>query len=226
MRGVGVTSQSVQGPVRAARLRRPSWRDPRLAVGVTLVLASVVLGVSVVSAANDTVPVFAADSTLVPGTPLTVDDLDVVQVRLAGSGDLYLPADRGLPDGAVAVRTVGAGEVVPRSAVGRADALAVRPVTVPVGGPLPADLDVGTLVDVWIAETDPAPGAPPATPEKALASVEVSAVDRESGGLTAVSGASVAVLLDDQGTTRVLGALANGHRVDLVPVPGPVPGRR
>jgi hypothetical protein len=191
-----------------------------------LVLASVLLGVAVVSAADDTVPVFAADSTLVPGTPLTVADLDVVQVRLAGSGDLYLPVDLGLPEGAVAVRTVGAGEVVPRSAVGSADTLAVRPVTVPVDGPLPVGLGVGTLVDVWIAETDTVPGAPPAVPKKALASVEVAAVDRESGGLGAVAAASVAVLLDDDGTTLVLGALANGHRVDLVPVPGPVPGRR
>ena len=224
MRGVVGTSGNAQGPVRSARLRRPSWRDPRLAVGAALVLGSVVLGVSVVAAADDTVPVFAAGTTVVPGTALTAAELDVVRVRLDGSDDLYLRADSGLPDGAVAVRTVGAGEMVPRSAVGRADSLASRPVTVPIEGPLPTDLGPGVLVDVWIAETDPSPNASAATPEKALAAVEVYGVDTDGGGLSAVTTASVALLLDDDGTTRVLGALANGHRVDLVPVPGAVPG--
>lgn len=210
--------------MRSARLRRPSWRDPRLAIGAALVLGSVVLGVSVVAAADDTVPVFAAGSTVVPGTALTEEQLDVVRVRIDGSDELYLRADSGLPDGAVAVRTVGAGEMVPLSAVGRADSLASRPVTVPIEAPLPADLAPGVLVDVWIAETDQSPGAAAATPEKVLAAIEVYGVDAEGGGLAAVTTASVALLLDDDGTTRVLGALANGHRVDLVPVPGGVPG--
>jgi len=217
------------GPVRAARLRRPSWRDPRLAVGAVLVLASVALGVGVVTAADDTVPVYAAGRTLAPGTPLSEADLRVVRVRLDGTLDRYLPADGDGPaPGAVTVRTVGAGEIVPRSAVGRADLLDVRPVTVPVDGPLPPGLGPGALVDVWIvalAPGDRPPSDPPPAPEKALAGVEVSGVDTADGGLAPAAGASVAVLLDDDGTTRVLGALARGHRVDLVPLPGSVPGR-
>lgn len=221
MRGVGVTGDVLAGSTRASRLRVPSWRDPRLAIGVVLVLGSVALGVSVIRAADDTVPVFAAGATLVPGTPVTAESLEVVRVQLADADELYLRADDGLPEGAVAVRTVGPGEVVPRSAVGSAASLASRPVTVPVEGPLPADIAPGTLVDIWIAETGTS-GDGATTPVKALASVEVAAVDTDGGGLTAVAGTAVAVLLDDEGTARVLGALANGHRVDLVPVPGPV----
>jgi hypothetical protein len=214
--------------VRAARLRRPSWRDPRLAVGAVLVLASVGLGISVVAAADDTVAVYAARRTLTPGASLGEADLEVVRVRLEGTLDHYLTAEEVPPADAVAVRTVGAGEIVPRSALGSAGSLALRPVTVPVEGSAPSGLGPGALVDVWISPTgaDPA-GGQVAAPEKALAGVEVAAVEAGDTGLAAGGAAAetVAVLLDDDGTARILAALANGHRIDLVPVPGGLPGR-
>ena len=40
------------------RLRSSRWRDPRLAVGVVLVAASVVVGARVLAAADDTVAVW------------------------------------------------------------------------------------------------------------------------------------------------------------------------
>jgi hypothetical protein len=226
-RASGTEPSPLPGPVRAARLRRPSWRDPRLAVGAVLVLASVGIGIAVVAAADDTVAVYAARRTLTPGATLGEADLEVVRVRLDGSLDRYLTADGAPAADAVAVRTVGAGEIVPRSAVGSADSLALRPVTVPVEGSAPPGLGPGTLVDVWIsvAGADPA-GGQAAAPEKALAGVEVAAVEAGDTGLAAggAAVANVAVLLDDDGTARVLGALADGHRIDLVPVPGGVPG--
>jgi hypothetical protein len=196
-------------------------------VGAVLVLASVVLGIAVVAAADDTVAVYAARRTLTPGATLGEGDLDVVRVRLEGSLDRYLTADGPPLADAVAVRTVGAGEIVPRSAVGSAGALALRPVTVPVEGPAPAGIGPGALVDVWISVLGPdRPGAEAAEPEKALAGVEVATVETGDAGLAAGTAATgVAVLLDDAGTARVLGALADGHRIDLVPVPGSVPGR-
>ncbi|MGF1645785.1 MAG: hypothetical protein ACFCVF_02520 [Kineosporiaceae bacterium] len=223
---LGTERTGLPGSGRAARLRRPSWRDPRLAVGAVLVLGSVALGVGVVTAADDTVAVYAARRTLTPGATLGEADLDVVRVRLDGTLHRYLTADTPPPPDAVAVRTVGTGEIVPRSAVGSAGALALRPVSVPVEGAVPSGIAPGALVDVWIAPVAPDPAGAVA-PEKALAGVEVAAVDGGDTGLAAVgsTATTVGVLLDDDGTGRVLGALANGHRIDLVPVPGSVPGR-
>lgn len=195
-----------------------------------LVLASVGLGIGVVAAADDTVAVYAARRTLTPGAAVGEADLQVVRVRLEGTLDRYLLADAVPPAGTVAVRTVGSGEIVPRSAVGSAASLTLRPVTVPLEGPAPSGIGAGALVDVWISAgttaADPAEGRA-AAPEKALAGVEVAAVEAGDTGLAAGGAAAttVAVLLDDDGTARVLGALANGHRIDLVPVPGGVPGR-
>ena len=89
MRGTG--HQPVrpgEGPARAQRLRRPSWRDPRLLAGLALVLGSVVLGTSVVAAADDTIAVYAAADALVAGDPLETDALTVVRVGADLPADL------------------------------------------------------------------------------------------------------------------------------------------
>ena len=84
---------------RAARLRRPRWRDTRLLVGVLLVLASVALGSLAVGHADDRTPVFAARGPLVPGQRLTDQDLRRVDVQLGAELDHYLSAAAGLaPD--------------------------------------------------------------------------------------------------------------------------------
>ncbi|WP_418605469.1 hypothetical protein [Georgenia sp. SUBG003] len=50
----------------ARRMRRPTWRDPRLGVGVVLVAASVALGTWAVRDAAATVEVYAARDALTP----------------------------------------------------------------------------------------------------------------------------------------------------------------
>lgn len=114
------------------RLRRPTWRDPRLGVGVLLVAGSVALGTWAVRDAADTVEVYATREAVTPGQSLDASALVVQEVRLGAQESLYLRADADLPEGAVAVRTVGAGELVPRSALGLSDDVDARPVVVPL----------------------------------------------------------------------------------------------
>src|SRR3954468_16062952 len=77
----GVAADALPGPT-PRRVRPPRWLDLRLVLGVLLVLGSVLLGARVVSAADATVPVWAATGDLAPGTELTADDLVPVDVRL------------------------------------------------------------------------------------------------------------------------------------------------
>ena len=51
----------------ARRGSRPRWRDPRMLLGLLLVLASVLLGAKVLEAADDTVPVWAVSRDLPDG---------------------------------------------------------------------------------------------------------------------------------------------------------------
>ena len=88
------------------RVRPPRWLDLRLVLGVLLVLASVLLGARVVSAADATVPVWAVTGDLAAGTQLSADDLVAVDVRLDAAADA--------PTGETVVETGTTGGGSPR----------------------------------------------------------------------------------------------------------------
>jgi hypothetical protein len=208
----------------APRLRRPSWRDHRLLIGLLLLLTSITLGARTVALADRTEPFYAARATLSTGTPLTADSLQIVRLRITGTQARYLDAREPLPAGRVLLRTVGAGELVPLSATAPADQLGVRPVTIPIDGSPPAGLSVGGLVDLWASSkrADSTAGGY-LEPQRVVDRVEVFHVDPPATGLSAGRGAGVQVLLPVADLPVVLDALANDARIVLLPVPGSVP---
>jgi hypothetical protein len=130
--------------------------DLRLVLGVLLVLGSVLIGARVVTAADATVPVWAAAGDLAAGTVLGADDLTSVSVRLDDVAPAYLAAGT-RPEGRVLARAVRAGELLPRSAL---DEVAPQvELALPVqAGFVPPSLARGQLVDVY-AVADPVAGA-------------------------------------------------------------------
>lgn len=227
----------------AARLRAPSWRDPRLLVGLLLVLTSVVAGAQVVSAAASTTPVWAAARTLVPGEEVTADDLVSVGVHLDGGADGYTSARTAPAAGTVVLREVSAGDLVPKSALGAAADLTTRPVGLPVTGPVPSGLVAGALVDVWVvpparrtgaAAVSAATSSTGATaastsgstsdgPRQLAASAVVAEVTTDGGSFSSGRGAVVQVRLEPDELREALQALADDADVSLVLVPGTAP---
>jgi len=210
--------------VPAARLRRPSWRDSRLLIGVLIVLVSVVAGARVMALADDTVPVFAAATTLPSGHVLAAGDVRVVRVRLGAGAAPYLSAGAGLAKGLVLARPVGAGELLPVAALGAPGSMTRRPVSVPLPAPLPVGLQPGMSVDLWSSAKETGDGASGYKPPVRIATgAEVYAVQQSGAGLAVATGDSVQVLLEEGEVRAVLDALANGAKVALVPAPGGVP---
>jgi hypothetical protein len=206
--------------IAAARLRRPSWRDSRLLIGIFIVLVSVVIGARVVSMAGDTVPVYAVVATFPSGHELTESDVRVVRVHLGSGAAAYLSARRALQPGLVLARPIGAGEILPVSALGRSGEMTRRPVAVPLPAPVPAGLRPGTPVDLWSSAKESGDGATGYRPAVRIAAgAEVFAVSTGAAGL-AVSGASVQVLLEESELRSVLDSLANGAKLAVVPAPG------
>ena len=202
----------VASPV-AVRLRRPGWRDPRLLAGLVMVAAAVGLGAWTVSTAQASTPVYLASGTLTPGRAITAADLAVGQVRLEpGEASHYLLVAAGLPQGLVVLRTVGPGELVPRSALGAAASLRVRPVPVAVADPPSAALVAGARVDLW--------GAP--GPRLLAESLEVAEVTRPTGAFAVGGQTTVQVLVPQELLSQVLGALAEKGAVQVVLAPGAV----
>ncbi len=207
-------------PPVAQRLRRPGWRDPRLLAGLALVAASVALGSWALRAAERTVPVFVVRETTVPGGAIDAAGLTVADVRLSGV-DLarYVRADQPLQADAVALRVVEAGELLPASAVGSAEALGLRPVSVPVAGRLPESVRSGARVDLWFSPKA-TPGGESVAPSQLAAALTVAEVDRPQGAFAAGGATTVHVLVPVGQLPDVLAALAANGRVDVVAVPG------
>ncbi|WP_194397832.1 SAF domain-containing protein [Microbacterium atlanticum] len=136
-------------PVRAPR--RAFWGDARFFLGVLLVVASVAGVWLVVTAARQTVPVYAAADTLVPGQVIEAGDLEVVDIALGPLADVYLHPGETAADAIVATRTVPAGELVPAAAVGDATSARTTNVVVRSAVDVPASVGTGTVVEVWTA---------------------------------------------------------------------------
>ncbi|WP_289017059.1 cytochrome P450, partial [uncultured Aeromicrobium sp.] len=107
----------------AARLRQQPWTDPRLVLGVLLVLGATVLGASVVAAADDTEAYWALARDVEAGDPVRRGDLVETRARVDGdAAGALLRTDQALPGRLEALQWSRAG--AEGALVGRADLVA------------------------------------------------------------------------------------------------------
>ncbi len=204
-----------RGPGRTERPRRSVRIDPRLLIGVVLVVASVAGVYAVVASTDRSIQVLAAASTVSPGDRIYAGDLRPTSVRLGDAGERYLAPGDVPADGLLVTRSVAEGELVPRSAVGSAASIRFASIVVTVSGQLSKSIVPGVVVDVWsAAETDHGVYGPPVVLVGSATVVRVV----ESGGIIADQGGGVEVLIPRARIARVLEAVANGDAISLVPV--------
>lgn len=202
----------------ASRLPRTRWLDPRLLIGLLLVLASVVLGATVVAGADDRVQVWSLARDLGPGTALTRSDLTLTSVHLHQSAARRYLSARQRVTGLVVTRPLGRGELLPAAALRRAGTSAQRKVVVEVDRAGAAGLARGRVVDVYAVRD--AGGDEPAPPQRVLTGVTVAEDVRTGSGGFGGGGATVgvALLVDEADVAAVLDAVAHGA-VYLVQLP-------
>lgn len=155
------TARAATSPVPAAlRGATPGWRDPRLWLGVLLVAVSVVAGARILSTADQTTAVWTVERDLLPGETLIADDLTAREVRFVDGADAerYALVEAGLPAGGRLTRAIGAGELVPRSALGVSLESGVIEVPITVEpGQLPPSVGAGSIVNIWVTAEALAP---------------------------------------------------------------------
>lgn len=204
------------------RKTRSFWFDPRFAIGLALVVISVLGVMGIVASADSSVQVFAARAALVPGDRINTGDLLVKSVRLGDLDAKYLVAADVPTGGLLVTRAVSAGELVPASAVGNRAGARVASVVVAVQGSLPKSVAAGAVIDVWSASrAEDRSYGPPAVLASSVMVVRVIAPD---GMVSAQNGDSVEVLVPRDKIARVLQAIANEDAISLVPVSLPVKG--
>ncbi|WP_299165969.1 SAF domain-containing protein [uncultured Arthrobacter sp.] len=196
------------------RLRKPSWKDPRLLIGILLVCVSIVGVIALVESADKTIGVYAAREDLPVGAEISEEDLSVVPVRLGEVEGSYRLVSEGLPDNAVAQRLIPAGELLPVSGVGPADALDRKPVGLTVEDPLPAGTARGDRVDVWISPRGE--GNEFGAAELLLEGAEIYGYAEEDSALGASQSARIFVLVGDETLPALLDALSNEARIAVV----------
>lgn len=205
----------------APRLSKPSWKDPRLLIGILLVLASVAGVVALVGNAERTVPMYAARDALVVGQKITADSFTIVQVQLGDLDGKYLDPADDLETNAVAIRMVPKGELVSRTSIGRIDVLDRKPAPITITEPLPKEVVVGAYVDVWVALPDDRNGF--LEPVLMLPGAEVASLSSATGSLGASQNMALMVLVTDAQMPKFLGAVANKAKVSVVWNPGAAP---
>lgn len=205
----------------ATRLRLQPWKDPRLLIGVLLVLGATVLGARVLSGSDDTVEYWALRVQATPGERVQQGDLEPVRVKLSGStGDNYVRTDeefRAPLDQLIWAHDVAAGSLLVKDAMVETGdrRRGELPLNVAAGS-APVDLVRGDVVDVWVG---PGPGDQAAgKASQVLEGVRV--VHAGGDGVAAGGGLAQTVVVEvDQreAGASVISAVASGH-VTLVRV--------
>ncbi len=201
----------------ALRLRRPRWRDPRLLIGIVLVLVSVIAGMLLVSRLAATTTVLVARGDVVVGDVLESDDFTTAELRLGEQVARYADSPDDIPDGAVATATVHAGELLPLSAIGQADGVQLRPVVVAVDSAVAASVGPGAQVELWTTPTGTSTEAR-ATSTLLVEDGVVRSVDE--GSSLGMRSMTIEVLVPADDVPAVLEALAADDRLDVIAVPG------
>lgn len=192
---------------------RRFWFDPRFAVGILLILASVA-GVCLLLAAQDrSVQVYVARDALVPGERVNAGDLELANVRVPASARYATPGT--LPGGAVVLRSVSKGELVPATAVGNAVDAASTSVVVTASGPVSASVTAGAAVDVWAARS--ATDKDYAPPTVLVANAVVVSVAHDETLMVDRGSVSVEVRVPAARVASVLQAIADGQILSVVP---------
>lgn len=192
---------------------RAFWGDARFFLGILLVVASVAGVWFVVSASRQTVPVFAATRTIVPGEAVSEADLQLVDVALGQASGAYLSSGA-LADGLVATRTVEAGELVPDSAVGPATAAAMTTVVLRSAVDVPASVEAGSVVEVWQAPLIDRGSYD--EPRILVADATVVSVTRDDS-MIGGGAAALEVVIPRADVAAVLAAMADESAISIVP---------
>jgi hypothetical protein len=198
--------------------------DPRFIIGLVLVVVSA-LGVTwLVATVDQTTDVYVASSTLSSGDRFTADDLAIAHVRLGSAVDRYLEPSDIPAGGAIVVRPINEGELVPSSAVGAVRASDEAQVVVTVSGPVPTIVDQSSRVSLWASAAADS-GTTFDAPVVLVARAEVISVIESTGLVASGTDVQVELRVPRQAVASVLEAMVNGAALAVVPDDEPLVGR-
>lgn len=192
------------------RAPRPMWRDPRFLGGIALVVIAIVATTWLVAQARNGTPTYVTTRPVARGEALTASNTTLVDMRI-GSGTHLTEGE--LNEGAVALRSLGEGELLARSSVGTSDELEVRRIILTVTQALPESATTGDELELWRVPEERA-GQSPEVPSRIGETVTlVSTLEPDPRG-----GHRIEVIVPATEISHILAATAGRDRLTAVPV--------
>ncbi|WP_291278665.1 hypothetical protein [Galactobacter sp.] len=201
-----------------ARWRPSGWKDPRLLIGILLILASVIAVAWLVRSSQHTTPMWSAAVDLAVGQEVTGEDLVAVDVRLGKAGDRYLAADAAPQPGTRVLAPIAEGELIPVNGVGRPDPAGRRALAVTVEGERPVGVERGSRVDVYATRAGTV-GGEAGTSSVLLSGVEVTTLHTAEATIGATMSTTIEILVPPESVADFIRARGAGQRMDVVALP-------
>ena len=194
----------------AWRWRRPTWRDPRLFIGIVLVIVSMVAGSVLIDRATSTQQVWALSQDVAPGTALKAGkNLKLVSVNLGSASSAYVQQKQ-LKADTYAQRSLHSGELLPADATSQQSKLNMCSIVVQSSGQLLNSMRVGDTVELATkaASTNGA--------RRVAQGLIVDAIGGDQNAIVADKSTSVRVLVPAEQVEPVLTAVGSGAGLVLV----------
>jgi len=138
----------------SARLQRPGIKDPKLLMGILLILVSIVGVIAVIQLNNHTTQYYAAKSDIHVGDKITSDMLTPVDANLGSSSERYITSEEINKGDLMATRYIASGEIIGKDSTGTNVRENRRLVTVTIDRGSASALKAGEQVDVWAVQRD------------------------------------------------------------------------
>lgn len=198
---------------RVRRMARAKKKDPRLLIGIALMIASMLAGALAFSAASATTAVVAVTRDIAAGEVISTADLKVVEVNVGDAHGVYVSRAVDVPQGALAESSLSAGQLLPKGAVGQPNDSALRPVSIAIDQQLSTTLAQGDVVEVWRTKAD--------NPKDTAAIVDRAVVRTlEQGGGLGMQETRVEVLVPASAVPKILEAMGSEDLLYVIEVPG------
>ena len=132
--------------------RQHGIKDPKLLLGILLILASVVCVVAVIQITNPSKEYYAAKEDIHIGDKISAEQLTPVAANIGSASGNYLTADEVKNGNLVATRLILAGELVTKNSAANELRENRRLVTITIDRGVSTTLRAGDHVDVWTAQ--------------------------------------------------------------------------
>ena len=190
--------------------------DPRLLIGVALVLVSVLGVVSLITALDHRSAAYVTTVSVVPGQTIDAALLTERAVFLDGDEERYLLVGQLPTEGLVATRAIGPGELLPVAALGAVAGTSLTAVVVSPTAALSGGVQPAATVELWM--TEPVnDGVLVAPPRVLVADAIVVSLTRDDGIGSFGSAPTVELLVPRARLALILQAQADGAVLSVVP---------